>query len=277
MELNHRCFPSIEAASLRGRGITETLIAILKRTMSAAQRKAGGTALAEAELEHTVTTAIQWLSQSAQEASIARFGTTIETQSAAWPSVRETSRLDYDVEPTDPPFGMLEALERATSSLNDQDLTGLPHGLMAGLLAGCNRTRGSLLLFRRGTRRLDACEVVPAGSDPLNSPQPATGETTAAVLCSGREPVFLAEPTGTERLQGAWVVPVVFGSLTFGGMIVYVTESEQATTAAERAYWKTAAALAGVYLAWQAAGDRANGSRRARVAPGPEPIERLDV
>jgi hypothetical protein len=64
-ELNHLCFPSIEAASLRGTGVVETLIEILKRTIYAAHRKAGDATVSEAELGQAVTAAIQRLSVSA--------------------------------------------------------------------------------------------------------------------------------------------------------------------------------------------------------------------
>jgi hypothetical protein len=301
-ELNHGCFPSIEAAPLRGTGVADTLIEILKRTINAAHRKAGGNALAEAELEHTVAARIQRLSQSARAASIERFGMTIERHPSAWPEVRESPRLHrdsagawsretvYSAEPigqetassgtrvegdrvqSDSATRMLAALERATSGLDDQNLSGMPLGLMAGLLAGCDRTRGSLLLFRQGTSRMDECEVVPAGSDPLNAPQPTTGGTKAATLCSGHEPLFIGDLAnevfldsfvpGTEQLQAALIVPLSFGSLTFGGMVVYVTDSEHPPLAAEHAYWRTAARLTSVYLAYQAGENRADVSRR---------------
>ena len=291
-ELNHGCFPSIAAASIRGTGVAETLIEILKRTIIAAHRKAGDTALSEAELGQTITATIKRLSQSAREASVKRFGTTIEPQPVAWPDVRESPRLRRDIEDVGPgevvysaesigedapATRMLAALERATSTLDDQNLAGPPHGLMAGLLAGCDRTHGSLLLFRQGTPRMDECEIVPAGSDPLNVPQPTTGATTAATLCSGREPRFIGDLAdeafrdsfvpGTERLRAALIVPLVLGGVTLGGMVVYVTDGERSPSAAEHAYWRTAAALTSGYLAWQADKNRAAASPR----PGPRP------
>ena len=282
-ELNHGCFPSIEAASSRGTGVVETLIEILKRTVEAAHRKAGGTALSEAELGQTVTAAIQRLSQTARAASIVRYGATIERQSAAWPEVRESPRLRdqdgiwsreavYSAESIGEETSatrMLTALGLATSALDDLTLSGLPRGLMAGLLAGCDRTHGSLLLFRQGTPDLEESEIVPPGSDPLNAPQQNGGGTKAATLCTGREPVFIGE-LGTEQLQAALIVPLVFGSQTFGGMIVYVAQSEHSPNVAEHAYWRTAAHLTSVYLAWQAADNRAVGSRRTgrRRTPG---------
>jgi GAF domain-containing protein len=287
-ELNHRCFPTIEAASLRGTGVTETLIEILKRTIGAAHRKAGGTALVEAELGQSVTAAIQRLSQEAREASTERFGMTIDRQSSAWPDVRESPRIHRDGEGVwtrevvysaeslgQAPFAasstvaedrarsdsatrMLEALQRASSLLDDQKLSGLPRGLMAGLLAGCDRTHGSLLLFRQGSSRMEECEIVPDGRDPLNARESSAAGTEAAFLCSGHEPQFIGS---------ALIVPLVFGSQTFGGMLVYVTEGEHPPTTAEHAYWRTAAALTGVHLAWQAGKNRAVVSRGAERRP----------
>jgi signal recognition particle receptor subunit beta len=297
-ELNHRCFPSIEAASRSGTGVPETLIAILKRTIDAAHRKALGTARMEAELGQAVTAAIQRLSQSAREAAIDRFGMTIDRQSSAWPHVRESPRLYgdgegggssevvYSAESTGQGTSasrMLAALERATCRLHDENLSGPPRGLMAGLLAGCDRTHGSLLLFRQGSQRMEECEVVPTGSDPLNAPQLATGGLTAATLCSGHEPAFFADLAdevfldsvvpGTEHLKAAWVVPLILGSVTYGGMVVYVTDSEHSPIDAERAYWRTAGTLTSVYLAWQAARNRAIASRRTGAASRPDEIE----
>jgi hypothetical protein len=291
-ELNHLCFPSIEAASLRGTGVAETLIEILKRTLHAAHRKAGDTAPSEAELGQTVTATIQRLSQSAREASIRRFGPTIEREPVAWPDVRESPRLRRDIEVVAPrelvyaaePVGedssaarMLAALGRATSSLDDSNVSGLPRALMAGLLAGCDRTHGSLLLFRPGTARMDESEVVPAGVDPLNVSPTEAGATKAATLCSGREPQFIGDLAascfhdnfvpGTERLQAALIVPLVFERWTFGGLIVYVTDAERSPLAAEHAYWRTAAAWTSVYLAWLADADRTVATPRAGRRP----------
>jgi hypothetical protein len=281
-ELNHLCFPSIEAASFRGTGVAETLIEILKRTLHAAHRKAGDTILSEAEMGQQVTATIQRLSQSAREASIRRFGTTIERDPMAWPDVRESPRLRRDIEVVAPrevvysadsigeessAARMLAALERATSSLVDRNVSGLPRGLMAGLLAGCDRTHGSLLLFRPGTPRMDECEIVPAGVDPLNVQQPEAKPTMAAALCSGREPQLIGDLGEACRLQTALIVPLAFGRRTFGGLIVYVTEGERAPLAAEQAYWRTAAAWTSVYLAWLADGDRTAATPRA----GPRP------
>jgi hypothetical protein len=230
-ELNHLCFPSIEAASLRGTGVAETLIEILKRTIYAAHRKAGDTTVSEAELGQTVTEAIQRLSESARAASIKRFGAIIEAQSAAWPDVRESPRLRRDIEVVAPrevvysaesigedtsATRMLAALGRATSSLDDPSFTGLPRGLMAGLLAGCDRTHGSLLVFRQGTPRMEECEVVPAGSDPLNAPQPDRGHE-GGDLCSGGEPDYRRSRgrglprklrAGNGKTPGGMIVPL---------------------------------------------------------------------
>jgi GAF domain-containing protein len=312
-ELNHLCFPSIEATSLRGPGVAETLIEILKRTLYAAHRKSGETALSEAELGQQVTATIQRLSQAAREAAMKRFGITIERQPAAWPDVRESPRLRRDIEVVAPrelvysagsigedtsATRMLAALGRAASSLDDRSVSGLPRGLMAGLLAGSERTHGSLLLFRPGTSRLEESEIVPAGVDPLNVSLSETGATKAASLCSGREPHFIGDLAeaffrdnfvpGTERLQAALIVPLAFGTQTFGGLIVYVTEGERAPLAAEHAYWRTAATLASVYLSWMAEGDRTTEAPRAGSSgmqigasppsrQGPDPQSRSDV
>jgi hypothetical protein len=279
-ELNHLCFPSIEAASLRGTGVVETLIEILKRTIYAAHRKAGDT-VSEAELGKTVTAAIQRLSESARAASIKRFGMTIERQPAAWPDVRESSRLHREVEVVAPreviysaesigedtsATRMLEALARAGSNLDEHDIAGLPRGLMTGLLAGCDRTHGSLLLFRQGTPRMEEREVVPAGPDPLNAVMSPSGVSNAAALCSGREPRLIGD-LGTERLQSAWIVPLVFGRQILGGMIVYVTDGEKAPLAAEHAYWRTAASLTSAHLARQVDENRVVPAPRTGASP----------
>jgi hypothetical protein len=169
---------------------------------------------------------------------------------------------------------------------------------MAGLLAGSERTHGSLLLFRPGTSRLEESEIVPVGVDPLNVSLPEAGPTKAASLCSGREPHFIGDLAeaffrdnfvpGTERLQAALIVPLAFGTQTFGGLIVYVTEGERAPLAAEHAYWRTAATLASVYLSWMAEGDRTTEAPRAGSSgmqigasppsrQGPDPQSRSDV
>jgi hypothetical protein len=289
-ELNHLCVPSIEAASLRGTGVVETLIEILKRTIHVAHRKAGDTTLAQAAIGQMVTAAIQRLSEAARAASIKRFGPTIERQPEGWLDVRESPRLHRDVEVVTPrevlysaesigedssATRMLEALSRAASSLDEQSLAGLPRGLMAGLLAGCDRTHGSLLLFRQGSPRMEEGEIVPAGFDPLNVPQPGTGVSRAAALCSGREPQLIGA-LRTERLQSALVVPLVFGKHTLGGMIVYVVDGEPAPSAAEHAYWKTAAALTSIHLAWQADRDQVVASPRAGPRPHVTPAETSD-
>lgn len=267
-ELNHGFFPSVAASSLRGTGVAETLIEILKRTIDAAQRKAGGT-VPEAEIEQTVKAAIQRLSHSAQTATIERFGATIETQSSAasegvWEreAVYSVESLGGETDATDLAARMLAALEQARAGLDEESLSALPHGLMAGLLSGCDRTHGSLLLFRQGTPQLEETEIVPGGRDPLNAPQPAGGPTTAATLCSGREPRFITDLPETKKLKSAWIVPLSFSGVTFGGMIIYATVDEHAPASAEQDYWKTAATLTSVYLAWQAAEGRALVTRR---------------
>jgi hypothetical protein len=296
-ELNHRCFPSVEAVSLRGTGVAETLVAILTRAINGARRGAGDSALPEAELHQTVTAAIQRMSQSARASATERFGTTIELQSAAWPEVRESAPLPWGREnlwSDEPVFSaesiggetiatpesetqMLAALERATLSLHDESASGLPRGLMAGLLAGCERTHGSLLLFGQGTAHMEECEVVPAGSDRLNAPQPTAEGTRAATVCSGHELVFIDDLADTtDHPRAALVVPLSFGRLKFGGMVVYVTGREDAPKAAEHAYWKTAAALTSVYLAWQASKDRALASRRTDAVSQQDHTEQLD-
>lgn len=249
-ELNHRCFPSFEASSRRGTGVTETLIDILKRTISAAHRRAGGRALAEAELEQAVMATIEQLSHSARAESSERYGLTIERQPAAWSEVREAVYSAESLGQETKETRMLGALERATATLNAHSGSGLTRGLMAGLLAGCDRTHGVLLIVREGTPRPDECEVVPPGGDPLN------------VL-------------GTEQLQTTLVVPLNFGSSTFGRMVVYVSSSEAPPTPAERAYWRTAAGLTSVYLAWLA-GDRSVTARRKTKAPGLDLVDHLD-
>jgi hypothetical protein len=291
-ELNHLCFPSIEAASLRGTGVVETLIEILKRTIYAAHRKAGDATVSEAELGQAVTAAIQRLSESARAASIRRFGMTVERQPASWPEVRESPRpgeVVYSAESIgeDTSAGrMLEALGRAGSSLDAQSVAGLPHGLLAGLLAGCDRTHGSLLLFRQGTPRMEEREIVPAGRDPLNALLSEAGVSKAATLCSGREPRFIGDLAGeffseevvpgTERLEAAWVLPLVFGRQMLGGMVVYVTDGERAPLAAERAYWRTAASLTSACLARQADEIRAGTSPRTGSRPNVTPSETSD-
>ena len=133
--------------------------------------------------------------------------------------------------------------------------------------------RGSLLLFQAGTSRLEESAIVPAGVDPLNVTRPDAGATKAAALCSGGEPLFICDLAeaffrdtfvpGTERLQAALIVPLAFGTQTFGGLIVYVTEGERAPLEAEHAYWRTAATLTSVYLAWRGDGDRTAEGPRA--------------
>ena len=79
-------------------------------------------------------------------------------------------------------------------------------------------------------------------------------------MCAGRVPVMIDE---------AYIVPLVFGARTFGGMFVYVTAAEPRPTVEERAYWKTAAMITSVYLAWQAGEKQAVDSRRAQTARMP--------
>ena len=240
-ELNHGCFPSVASSSRRDTGVAETLIEILKRTINAAHRRAGGSAPAEAELVYAVMAAIERLSQSAKAESIEQFGMTVERGLAAWTQVREAaySAESLDREPQE--TRMLAALERAASALSDQTASGLPSGLMAGLLAGCDRARGSLLLPGQGTAPVDERVGVPSGGEP-----PALS------------------------------VPLSFGGVTFGSMVVYVAKHEQPPTPAEQAYWTTAARLTSVYLAWQAGENRPVAPRRKGSAPGLEPVEHLD-
>ena len=73
------------------------------------------------------------------------------------------------------------------------------------------------------------------------------------------------------------IVPLVFGSRAFGGIVVYVTDGERPPTAAEHAYWKTAATLASVVLAWQAGEAREAGSRRASTVVRSGRSELLDL
>jgi len=239
-ELNHRCFPSIASSSRRDTGIAETLIEILKRTIGAAHRKTGGSPLAEAELDQVVRATIDQLSQSARADASERYGMTIERHSSAWPHEALYSAESLGQETSE--ARMLAALAKATSELNDQGASGVPRGLMAELLAGCDRTHGSLLLSREGTSTTEECERVSSGSDPL-----------------------------------ALSVSLSFGSVTFGSMVVYVAKGEHPPTPAERAYWNTAATLTGVYLAWQAAETRPVAARRKGSAPGADPVEHLDT
>jgi len=256
VELNHRCFPSIASSSRRDTGIAETLIEILKRTIGAAHRKTGGRPLAEAELDQVVRATIEQLSQSARADASERYGMTIERHASAWPEVREAPRRDRDANIewqqealySAQSLGqetlearMLAALERAASEFADPNAAGLPRGLMAGLLAGCDRTRGALILTREGPSTLEEFEIASSGSDPL-----------------------------------ALSVSLSFGSVTFGSMVVYVATGEHPPTPAEQAYWKTAATLAGGYLAWQAAETRPVAERRKRSAPGADLVEHLD-
>jgi hypothetical protein len=267
MELNHRCFPSIAAASSRGGGVAETLIEILKRTIVAAHRMAGTAAPNEVELAHTLTATIERLSLSAQAAATQRFGETIERQPEGFQEAHDAPKADR----------MLAALARAASALHDENLQGLPRGLMAGLLAGSDRHQGSLLLFRQGTQRMEECERVPAGGDPLNAPQLKTGGITAATLCASHAVRLISDLSGevfldsivpgTEHLQAALIVPLVFGSLSFGGLVAYVTDDEHTPTDSEQAYWKAAAALVSGRLASQVAENPAIVSRPAGSRP----------
>jgi len=316
-ELNHRCIPSIEAASLRGTGVAETLIEILKKTVGAARRRAGDTVVPEAALGPAISAAIQRLSKSAREASIERFGMTIDRQPSAWPDVREPSRVHRDRDGiwsreavysaesigggnsatapdaradravATPSARMLAALEEVSTRLGGTVVSGLPPGLMAGLLAGCDRTHGSLLLIRQGTSRMEECEIVPPGSDLLNAAQSTTGAINAAALCAGPEPSFIGDlgndvslnrvAPGAAHLRAALIVPLAFGTLTFGGLVVYVSDGEPVPPAEERSYWKTAAALVSFRLAGEAGGNRAVASGRTGAVRQPAREEPLDI
>jgi hypothetical protein len=116
---------------------------------------------------------------------------------------------------------------------------------------------------------MEECEVVPGEEDRLNSSQLEAEGTRAAIACSGPELVFIDD-------LAALVVPLSFGHLKFGGMVVYVTGREHVPDAAERAYWKTAAALTSVYLAWQASNDRTPVSRRTEAVSQQDRTEHLD-
>jgi hypothetical protein len=94
------------------------------------------------------------------------------------------------------------------------------------------------------------------------------GDLADALLSRGEVP-------GAERLRAALVVPVAFEGRAFGGMVVYLEQGEATPSAAEHAYWRTAAALTGVFLAWQAAKSPTAEPRRRGAATASDRSERF--
>ncbi len=164
------------------------------------------------ELDQVVRATIEQLSNLARTDANERYGMTKERQSSAWPEVRDAPRRSQDatgewpreVEYSAESLGqetsetrMLAALARATTALNEPSASGLPRGLMAGLLAGCDRTHGTLRLSRQGTSQMEERESLPWGSDPV-----------------------------------ALSIPLSFLGVTFGSMVVHVAKGEDPPTAA---------------------------------------------
>jgi signal recognition particle receptor subunit beta len=158
---------------------------------------------------------------------------------------------------------MMRALARLAPLLTESDGQGLPGGIMARLLEGCCRARGSFLLFamNKEEEEMEEYEVVPAGGDVLNGIRDEALGSLALRLCRpASEPRLIEDlanelffndvPPAALDLCGVLAVPLSCDGTKFGALLVYARMDEPAFDETEQEFWTTAAHLVGLSLHW---------------------------
>lgn len=157
---------------------------------------------------------------------------------------------------------MMEVTSRSVQQLADPAGPAVPPGLLASLLGGCNRRRGSLLFLKAQDKTMEEREVVPKGADPLNSVVAASLGSAAFRLCQLKSPrtiedlaaevFFDAVPPAAADLTSAHIVPIACDGIQFGALVLYAGIGESGFEAVEKDYWSMAASLLGLSLHWRA-------------------------
>jgi hypothetical protein len=168
---------------------------------------------------------------------------------------------------------MMAALAAAASTLADAEGPSIPPDFMARLLKACARSRGSVLLFKRGEKSMDEREIVPAGRDPLNAIVTSEAGSAAFRSCQLTKPrhvgdingeiFFNAAPPGAEDLASCFIAPINCDGARFGALLVYGTVGEEPFEEAERDYWAAAASVMALSLHWRGLRRKLAGQRAA--------------
>jgi len=167
---------------------------------------------------------------------------------------------------------MFEALSELSHALSKTDNMPLNQGLLKRLLAASERERGSLLLFQHGATTMKEREVIPAGSDLLNSVLDDTG-SAAYRLARGDEPRYIDNlasevffnglPPDARGLASCFIAPIVFAGGRFGALVVYVGIEERAFEPVEKSYWRALSVSLGLALHWRGLRAKLMGAAKA--------------
>jgi hypothetical protein len=289
-ELNPKKLPEHEAVATTGDGVVETFAAILKNALSQTYAKYDRAKIHLGQIEETVDRALakarsrepkQQVKPAAsafshrvstpppqrdQPAEGAADRRAVDQEALFSESVSTTMMLAEKLDSLrdahnlgDRRSSMMRALSRLAPLLADPAPGGAPRGVMALLLEGASRGRGSLLLFRQD-KSMEEREVLPRGPDPLNGLS-AEGLGSVAYQFSRTSglrviedldgEIFFGQPCpGGEGLECALFAPLTCDGTAFGSLLVYSQTTESPFDPIEREYWTTASCLLSLSLHW---------------------------
>jgi hypothetical protein len=291
LELGQPGLPAHEAVAKTGTGVVETFASILKLALRSVYAKhARGTAnddaidqtvnraLADARtavprepvaIPHELDHRFNIDSYRENEAERGRDRRVVDQESLLSESVNANmilaEKLDVlgeEKAKSDRRGSMMAALAKVAPMLSDPSSEALPRGVVARLLSGADRKRGSLLLFRPGQVVMDERETVPDGRDPMNAfVSEGVGSVAYRLAAEKRFRIvddlvgqifYGTPPPGADDIVSLLLSPLECDGLDFGSLMVYGGFREPDFDDAEREYWVTAAKLVGLSLHWHA-------------------------
>jgi signal recognition particle receptor subunit beta len=291
VDLGQSGLPAHEAVATTGLGVVETFASILKHSLRAVYRKHGKGAANDAVIDSTVDKALSDArapepaapgaasheldhrfnmdAYRESEAERGRDRRVVDQESLLSESVNanmilaeKLDALGEEKAKSDRRGSMMAALAKVAPMLSDASAEALPRGAVSLLLAGADRDRGSLLLFRSGQSVMDERESVPEGRDPLNAfvsegigsvAYRLAEEKRLRIIDDLMGQVFYGTPPpGGEDIVSLLMSPVQCDGLDFGCLVVYGGFREPDFDNAEREYWVTASMLIGLSLHWHA-------------------------
>jgi signal recognition particle receptor subunit beta len=303
-ELNPKGLPSNEAVATSGAGVVETFASIVKSSIRWAYAKTGAKGPATEQIEQIVDQTLaearsrepglpekeslafehrvdndayrddwaekgrdrQILDQETLLSEAVQTGMELAEKLDGVRDVEEENRRRLD---------MLSALNGLTVPLMDAAGPPLPPGMMAALLRAGERTRGSILLFRRGEKTMEEREVVPAAPDPLNEAISPSVGSAAFQASQGEQPRFVedlvaeiffqAVPPSAEGLVSCFVAPLCCDRLRLGAMVVYAGINERPFGPDEKEFWTVASRVVGLALHWRGLRNKLAEASRAAV------------
>lgn len=290
-ELNSANHSSFEAVATTGVGVVETFAETLKQAVTSTYAKAGKKLKDAAQIGRVIDEALEqarsrvaaddsalaptfhsqfdWEGYHQDQEDLGHDRHVVDQASLLSESVNTSMMLaeKLDALKTVERLGerrgqMMDALSHLAPMLADPAEQALPKGVMSQLLEGCQRERGSLMLFQPNEKTMEEWEVLPDGKDWLNATMTDGLGSVAHLLCERDElsviediatDVFFGQPPDNlAEIGSLLVVPVGCDGMAFGGLLVYSRVSEQSFDETECKYWATASVLVGLSLHWHA-------------------------